>query len=130
MRVSSGFIVAGSLWECIRFALIATGVFGIAATAPGDYMSVIWFASPQLIIAGLLVMIALYPARYRRMIPVVVLGKALAIVSGIVAAASALFRGMGGAALTPEVLVIVAVIFGDLLVLSVLLFLDREPARK
>ncbi|MFP4643938.1 MAG: hypothetical protein ACLFM0_06255 [Spirochaetales bacterium] len=130
MRLSSGLLVAGSVWECIRFALIGAGVFGFAAGVSGDYASVIWFASPQLIIAGVLVMIALYPSRYRRMVKVVVLGKALAVVSGIAAAVSTLFGGIGGVSFTAEVMVVLLVIFGDLLLLSVLLFLDREPPRK
>ena len=130
MRVSSGLLGAGSVWECIRFALIVTGVFGIGAHASGDYASVIWFGSPQLVIAGLLFMIALYPIRYRRMIAVAVLGKVLAIVSGIVAAVPALLREIGGISISPEASVILLVLFGDLLLLAVLLLLNREPARK
>ena len=130
MRVSSGLLGAGSLWECIRFALIVTGVFGVGAPASGDYAAVIWFASPQLVLAGLLAMIAMYPGRYRRMIAVVVLGKVLAVVSGIVAAVPALFREIGGFSMTPEASIILLVMLGDLLLLTVLLFLNRGHARK
>ncbi len=128
MRISSGLLGAGSLWECIRFALIVTGVFGVGAHASGSYASVVWFASPQLVLAGLLFMIALYPVRYRRMITVVVLGKVLAIVSGIVAAVPAVFREIGGFSISSEASIILLVIFGDLLLLAVLLLLNREPA--
>ncbi len=130
MRISSGLLGAGSLWECIRFALIVTGVFGIGAHASGNYASVIWFASPQLVIAGLLFMIALYPVRYRRTITVVILAKILALVSGIVAAVPALFGGIGGFSLTPEATIMLLVMFGDLLLLAVLLLINREHAGK
>lgn len=127
MKLTSALLVTGSIWECVRFALAAVLIFGPTSGMSGQYASTLWFSSPQLVIAGMLFMMALYPLRYARLFSVVILAKVLATASGAAAAVPALLIQGGQLQLTPRGIVVAVIVLGDLILLGVLIAVRKEP---
>lgn len=126
MKVSSALLFSGSVWECVRFGLAALVLFGPGAPLPGGNTSIIWFASPQLVIAGMFLMLAVFPDRYLRMYGIVILAKLLAVSSGAAAIPAILTHG-GTFDVTRNAIVVIAIVAGDLLLLAGLLVTRRDP---
>ncbi|MFW5994829.1 MAG: hypothetical protein ACOCRN_01870 [Spirochaetia bacterium] len=127
MKLTSALLATGSLWECVRFALAAILLFGPASGMSGEYASTLWFSSPQLVIAGMLVMMALYPVRYARFFKVVILAKVLATASGAAAAVPALLIQGGQLHFTTQSVLVAVIVLGDLMLLGVLIAVRKEP---
>lgn len=123
MKLSSALLATGSAWECLRFGLAALLVFAPSGSQSYSYASVIWFASPQLIVAGMLLMLALYRERYAKLFGMVILAKLLASSSGAAAVVPALLIQGGQLQLTSDGAVVGIIVIGDLLLLGVLLTL-------
>ncbi|MFW6368451.1 MAG: hypothetical protein ACOCZ9_01825 [Spirochaetota bacterium] len=111
----------------MRFALAAILLFGPASGMSGEYASTLWFSSPQLVIAGMLVMVALYPVRYARFFKVVILAKVLATASGAAAAVPALLIQGGQLHFTTQSVLVAVIVLGDLMLLGVLIAVRKEP---
>lgn len=127
MKVSSALLFTGSVWECVRFGLAAMVLFGPNAPLPGGNASIIWFASPQLVIAGMFLMLAVFPERYLRLFGIVILAKLLAVSSGAAAAVPAVLTHGGMVEITHNSIVVIAIVAGDLLLLTGLLVIRRDP---
>ncbi len=127
MKLSSALLFAGSVWECVRFGLAAMVLFGPGAPLPGGNASIIWFASPQLVIAGMLFMLAVFPDRYLRLFGIVILAKLLAVSSGAAAAVPAILTQGGMLEFTQSAVVVIAIVAGDLILLAGLLVIRRDP---
>ncbi len=127
MKVSSALLFTGSVWECVRFGLAAMVLFGPNTPLPGGNASVIWFASPQLVIAGMFLMLAVFPDRYLRLFGIVILAKLLAVSSGAAAAVPAVLTHGGMVEITHNSVVVIAIVAGDLLLLTGLLVIRRDP---
>jgi hypothetical protein len=132
MSVRRGLLLAGSLWELVRFFVVLLLLASLLQATSGAGQWVF----PWLLIAGsgnLLIaagggMLALFPARYSALIAFLRLGKALSVFSFILLAVSGALRiaagneilGIGGRAITGGA-VLVCVFLLDLLFLAVLI---------
>lgn len=81
------FFVVCAAWEVVRFAVI----FAILTVQPGAPTAAVysvialWFGSGQLVLAAAMVMLGLFPARYRAYLPLIRLGKLLSFGPAILA---------------------------------------------
>jgi hypothetical protein len=101
MNARRGLLLAGSLWEFVRFFLV---LFLFASALQGGASGAGAWLFPWLLVAGsgnLLIaagggMLALFPARYAPLIPVLRLGKAMSVFSLILLAVSGAQRITAG----------------------------------
>ncbi|MFP4508732.1 MAG: hypothetical protein ACOC4I_02525 [Spirochaetota bacterium] len=84
MKPVSLLFFGAALWECVRFALVLVHLFA-AGVLPAGRAVLVWFSSPQLVLAAALVVIAVDPRRYRAYRPIIVLGKSMSVIAGIIA---------------------------------------------
>ncbi len=85
MQARRGLLLAGSLWELVRFFLVlllsAAVLRGISGAGPWVYPWLLVAGSGNLLIAAGGGMLALFPARYARLIALLRLGKAMSVFS-------------------------------------------------
>jgi hypothetical protein len=140
MQARRGLLLAGSLWELVRFFLVlflfASVLRGTSGAGPWVFSWLLVAGSGNLLIAAGGGMLALFPERYARLIALLRLGKAmgvfsfiLLVVSGSLGIASGYeFLGIGRRALTGGA-VLLFVFFMDLAFLAVLIGWREEHAR-
>ena len=132
MKARRGLLLAGSLWELVRFFLVlflfAAVLRGVAGAGSWVFPWLLVAGSGNLLIAAGIGMVALFPARYARLVALLRLGKVLSLFSLVLLAISG---GMGpaaglelaqlGAASVRGSVVIVFSALMDVLLLAVLL---------
>jgi hypothetical protein len=132
MKARRGLLLAGSLWELVRFFLVlllfAAVLRGAAGAGPWVYPWLLLAGSGNLLIAAGIGMLALFPARYARLAALLRLGKVLSIFSFVLLAISgAMWPAAGyqvlqvGRAAVSGSVVLVGVVFFDVLLLAALL---------
>ena len=132
MKARRGLLLAGSLWELVRFFLVlllfAAVLRGSAGAGPWVFSWLLVAGSGNLLEAAGIGMVALFPARYGRLVALLRLGKVLGIFAFILLAVSGGFGPAAGYELLEAgpasvrgstVLVFVALL--DVLMLAVLL---------
>jgi hypothetical protein len=132
MKARRGLLLAGSLWELVRFFLVLLLFAAVLRAAAGAGAWVFpWLllaGSGNLLIAAGIGMVALFPARYARLVALLRLGKVLSIFAFILLTISGGMRPAAGfevlrvgraAVSGPVILVVVALL--DVLLLAVLL---------
>ena len=132
MKARRGLLLAGSLWELVRtFLVLLLFAAALRNAGVGGTWVFPWLllaGSGNLLIAAGMGMLALFPARYRRLVSLLRLGKGMSIFAFVLVAVSGALRpaaaaeilligrrGVSGAA------VLVGVVVVDLLLLVVLL---------
>jgi hypothetical protein len=132
MQARRVLLLAGSLWELVRFFLVlllfASVLRGLSGAGPWVYPWLLVAGSGNLLIAAGGGMLALFPARYARLIALLRLGKAMSVfsfillmVSGALGIASGFeVLGVGRRALTGGA-VLLAVFVLDLAFLAILI---------
>ncbi len=99
MKVRRGLLLAGSLWELVRFFLVlllfAAVLTGTTGAGSWVFPWLLLAGSGNLLIAAGIGMVALFPARYGRLVALLRLGKVLSIFAFLLLAVSG---GMGPAA--------------------------------
>jgi MFS family permease len=132
MKARRGLLLAGSLWELVRFFLVlllfAALLRGVAGAGLWVFPWLLLAGSGNLLVAAGIGMLALFPVRYARLIALLRLGKVMSIFAFILLAVSGAMRpaaasvvvvighrGVSGAA------VLVGVVIVDLLLLAVLI---------
>ncbi len=92
MQARRGLLLAGSLWELVRFFLVlylfASVLRGISGAGSWVYSWLLVAGSGNLLIAAGGGMLAMFPERYARLIALLRLGKAMSIFSFILLVAS------------------------------------------
>ena len=86
MQARRGLLLAGSLWEFVRFFLVLllfASVLRGEGAGPWVFPWLLVAGSGNLLIAAGGGMLALFPARYARLIPLLRLGKAMSVFSFI-----------------------------------------------
>jgi len=132
MKARRGLLLAGSLWELVRFFLVlylfAAVLHGTAGAAAWVFSWLLVAGSGNLLIAAGIGMVALFPARYARLVALLRLGKVLSLsafillaVSGGMAPAAGLELAQVGAASVRGSVVLVFAALMDVLLLGVLL---------
>lgn len=132
MKARRGLLLAGSLWELVRFFLVllllAAVLRGAGGAGPWVFPWLLVAGSGNLLIAAGMGMLALFPARYGRMVALLRLGKVLGIFAYVLLVVSGAMRPAAGVELAEVgrfavrgsvVLAVVALL--DVLVLGVLL---------
>lgn len=84
MKPVSLLFPGAALWECVRFILVLVQLFA-AGMLPASRAVLVWFSSPQLVLAAAFVLIAAGPHRYRAYRPIILLGKSMSVIAGIIA---------------------------------------------
>ena len=132
MKARRGLLLAGSLWELVRFFLVlllfASVLQGSSGAGPWVFPWLLVVGSGNLLIAAGGGMLALFPMRYTPLIAFLRLGKVLSVFSFILLAVSGALRiaadseilGSGRRAITGEA-VLLGVFLLDLLFLAVLI---------
>jgi len=132
MKARRGLLLAGSLWELVRFFLVlllfAAVLQGASGAGPWVFPWLLLAGSGNLLIAAGIGMLALFPSRYSRLIGLLRLGKVMSIFAFLLVAISGALRpaaafealtigrgGVSGAA------VLFGVVILDLLLLAVLI---------
>src|SRR5271157_3757130 len=140
MSVRRGLLLAGSLWELVRFFLVlfvlASVLRATAAAGPWVFPWLLLAGSGNLLIAAGGGMLALFPARYAPLVAFLRLGKALGVFCFILLVVSGALRvaagkgilGIGGRAITGSV-ILLGVFLLDLLFLAVLIGWRSEEPR-
>lgn len=113
--------VGGAAWELLRFFtllnILSLGVLNLQSLE--NVVDMAWFGAPQLVLAAVFAVTAVYPERLWSYIPLLRLGKLLAVLSG---AAAMLGGGFAPALLDPPWSAVSAVsLLGTLLVDFILL---------
>lgn len=132
MKARRGLLLAGSLWELVRFFLVlslfAAVLHGMAGAPTWVFPWLLVAGSGNLLIAAGMGMVALFPVRYARLVALLRLGKVLGLfafvllaVSGGMAPAAGLEIAQVGAVSVRGSLVVVFAALMDVLVLVVLL---------
>jgi len=132
MKARRGLLLAGSLWELVRFFLVlslfAAVLHGTAGTPAWVFPWLLVAGSGNLLIAAGMGMVALFPVRYARLVALLRLGKVLGLfafallaVSGGMAPAAGLEIAQVGAVSVRGSVVLVFAALMDVLVLGVLL---------
>lgn len=92
MQARRGLLLAGSAWELVRFFLVlllfASVLRGISGAGQWVYPWLLVVGSGNLLIAAGGGMLALFPARYARLLALLRLGKAMSVFSFILLAVS------------------------------------------
>ncbi len=140
MKARRGLLLAGSLWELVRFFLVlllfAAVLHGVSGAGPWVFPWLLLAGSGNLLIAAGIGMLALFPARYGRMVALLRLGKVLGIFAFVLLVVSGAMRPAAGVQLAEVgrfvvrgsvVLAVVALL--DVLVLGVLLRWRTEEPR-
>jgi len=133
MKARRGLLLAGSLWELVRFFLVlfllAAVLHDLAGAGAWVFPWLLVAGSGNLLIAAGIGMVALFPGRYGRLVALLRLGKVLGIFSFILLAVSGGLRpaaglelAQAGAAPVRGSMVLVFVGVMDVLLLAVLLF--------
>jgi len=140
MKARRGLLLAGSLWELVRFFLVLFVLASVlqvtAGAGPWVFPWLLVVGSGNLLIAAGGGMLALFPVRYAPLIALLRLGKALGVFCFILLAASGALRiaagsallGVGGHAVSGGV-VLLGVFLLDLLFLAVLISWRPEEPR-
>jgi hypothetical protein len=84
MKPVSLLFFGAALWECVRFILVLVQLLA-AGMLPTSRAILVWFSSPQLVLAAAFVLIAAGPYRYGAYRPIIVLGKSISVIAGIIA---------------------------------------------
>ncbi|TVQ27826.1 MAG: hypothetical protein EA383_01730 [Spirochaetaceae bacterium] len=84
MKPVSLLFFSAAVWECIRFSLVLAYLFTIGML-PSSRALLVWFSSPQLILAAAFVLIGVSPQRYGTYRAIIVLGKGLSVLAGTIA---------------------------------------------
>ena len=125
MRARRGLLLAGSLWELVRFFLVlflfASVLRGTSGAGPWVFSWLLVAGSGNLLIAAGGGMLALFPERYARLIALLRLGKAMSVfsfillvVSGSLGIASGYeFLGIGRRALTGGAVLLFVFFMGE-----------------
>jgi len=132
MKARRGLLLAGSLWELVRFFLVLLLFAAVLRDAGvGGAWVFPWLlvaGSGNLIIAAGIGMLALFPARYARLVGLLRLGKVMSIFAFVLLAISGALRPaaayevllIGRRAVSGAAVLVVVVIL-DLLLLAVLI---------
>jgi len=140
MSVRRGLLLAGSLWELVRFFLMlilfASLLRATSGAGPWVFPWLLVVGSGGLLIAAGGGMLALFPARYAPLIALLRLGKALGVFSLIMLAVSGALRIVAGSEIPgigrqaiPGGAVLLGVFLLDLLFLGVLIGWRVEEPR-
>jgi hypothetical protein len=132
MNARRGLLLAGSLWELVRFFLVlllfASVLRGTVGAGPWVFPWLLVVGSGNLLVAAGGGMLSMFPARYGPLIAFLRLGKAMSIFSLILLAVSGALGiaagqeivGIGGRAITGGV-VLLGVFLLDLVSMAVLI---------
>ncbi len=134
MPVRHALVLAGSLWEIVRFFLVITLLAQVlGSTGQGAVPWLLLAGSGNLLVAAGGIMLSLFPGRYGELIGFLRLGKVLAvfsfvllIVSGAVEASTRIGLLRLGPFIVNRGVVLFAVLVLDLLFLVVLIAWRRE----
>jgi hypothetical protein len=132
MKARRGLLLAGSLWELVRFFLVLLLFAAVLRGAAGAGLWVFpWLllaGSGNLLIAAGIGMLALFPFRYSRLIGLLRLGKVMSIFAFVLLAVSGAMRPAAafealrvGRAAVSAAAVLFGVVILDLLLLAVLI---------
>lgn len=117
MKPVSLLFSGAAVWECVRFILVLVYLSELAIIPAGRAV-IVWFSSPQLVLAAAFVLVAAGPDRYRAYRPIIVLGKCISVVAGILALTVTLRSALGFAAGQVSPVVLAGVVGTDLIVLT------------
>jgi len=132
MKARRGLLLAGSLWELVRFFLVlllfAAVLRGATGAGPWVFPWLLLAGSGNLLIAAGIGMLALFPSRYSRLVGLLRLGKIMSIFAFVLLAISGAMRPAAafealrvGRGVVSGAVVLSGVVILDLLLLAVLI---------